>query len=87
MGFTDFFKSIGSGLKKVFGFAQDHGLTDEVIQIAETYVSQAALNQSLTSDQKRQFVVDALVKVTGVSRSIAGLALELALQAFKSKQL
>lgn len=79
----DFFKKVGTLFVKAFKAAADNGLTDKIIQIALVYVEEAA-SKFTDSTEKREYVVALLVS-KGIPESIARLAVELAVQLFKSE--
>lgn len=78
-----FFKSIGSSIKSAFSAASKNGLTDEVVQLAESWIRVAA-TKAISDDAKRAFVV-AVLASRGIPVSIANLAVELAYQGIKSE--
>jgi hypothetical protein len=70
-------------MKKAFGRAQKFGLTDETVKVALGWVEQAA-NMFGTGTERREFVV-ARLRDKGIPESIARLAVEVAVQAWKAK--
>lgn len=78
-----FFKKVGKLTGKAFLAAGGRGLTDEIVQVALTWVKMAA-TKTLDNTGKREFVVDILVS-RGVPESIARIAVELAVQLFKKE--
>lgn len=77
----DLFRFLGRLAKKAFGFAQESGLTDEIIQKALELVRIAA-SKFDENEERREWVVAALRGI-GLPESIARLALELAVQIWK----
>lgn len=83
MSVLDIFKAIGRAVKRALTFAQASGLTDALVQLALTFVTQAA--QSFVDNAaKREWVVAQLV-ARHVPESIARLAVELAVQLYKKE--
>lgn len=72
------FGGIGKGLKAAVGFAQDHGLTDEILKLALQWVKVAEA-QNIDNPAKRELVVKVLVG-KGVPENVARLAVELGVQ-------
>ena len=83
MWLIDFFKALGRLAKRAFSVAQERGLTDDLIQMALGFVSQAA-GELTDNDARREWVVQQLVQ-RGIPESIARLAVELAVQLFKKQ--
>jgi hypothetical protein len=83
MGLGGFFKKVGKFGLKVFSEAQSRGLTDDLLTKATAAVT-AAKEQFLDNANRREWAVSGLV-AGGVKESIARMAVELALQAIKSK--
>ncbi len=85
-GWTQFWQRVGGFLARVFRAAQERGLTEELIALALTYVR--AYGVGLTEAEQavaRETIVKTLV-ATGVSESIARLAVELAVTLLKREQ-
>lgn len=77
--FASVFKVLGSSLGAGLKLAVDSGLKDEVVKQAVIWVKTEATNQVLDNEQRREFVVKALMK-QGASESTARLATELAVK-------
>ena len=76
------FVAIGKALVRVFKVAEERGLTEDIVNHAEAPVGEAQ-KQFNDNDTKREWAVAALVAAK-VPESIARLAVELAVQLFKS---
>jgi hypothetical protein len=84
MGFLNAFKAIGGFFKRLFTGAEARGLTEALVrEILRTYIPQAA-GLFGTNAERREWVVAQLV-ARGIPESIARLALELAIQAYKDE--
>lgn len=83
MGLGAFFKKIGSFISKIWGAAEKLGLTDELVKIALGWVK-VADEKYVDNAEKREWVVG-ILKAKGIPESIARLAVELAVRAFKSE--
>jgi hypothetical protein len=75
---------IGRLAKKAFGFAQEAGLTDGLIEKALELVKDAATRFDDNAD-RREWVIAAL-RAIGIPENIARLALELAVQIWKKEK-
>ena len=83
MNILRFFKAIGRGIARALQFAEARGLTDELVDLALSHVSKAQV-RFLNSTDRREWVVAELMK-DRVPESVARLAVELAVSAFKQK--
>jgi transposase len=81
--FKKVFITLSKVLVRVFKVAQDRGLTDDIVNRAEGLVGEAQ-KQFNDNDARREWAVAALIAAK-VPESIARLAIELAVQVFKSK--
>lgn len=77
------FAVIGKALVRVFKVAEERGLTEEIVTQAEGLVGEAQ-KQFNDNATRREWAVAALIAAK-VPESIARLAVELAVQVFKSK--
>ena len=77
------FVAIGKALVKVFKVAEERGLTEDIVNQAEGLVGEAQ-RQFNDNATRREWAVAALIAAK-VPESIARLAVELAVQVFKSK--
>ena len=77
------FKMLFGFIKKAFSRAGKFGLNDQLISDTLGWVEQAA-NKFNTSAERREWVVAILVS-RGVPESVARLAVEVAVQIWKSK--
>lgn len=83
MNILGFFKTIGRLIKRALQFAEQHGLTDDLVDAALRLVTQAQV-QFDDNDQRKAWVL-ARLKTKHIPDSIANLALELAVQAWKQR--
>lgn len=83
MSILGFFKAIGRGILKALQFAERHGLTDDLIDRALSLVTRAQLDFP-DNDTRREWVVGQLTSQK-VPESVARLAIELAVQAYKQR--
>ena len=77
------FRKLGGLTAKGFEILVEDGLKDEVIGTALKYVKEAA-DKFTDNDQKREYVVRALVAV-GIPGPIARIAVEIAVKMFKKQ--
>ena len=77
------FVAIGKALVRVFKVAEERGLTEDIVNQAEDLVGEAQ-RQFNDNTTRREWAVAALIAAK-VPESIARLAVELAVQVFKSK--
>ena len=80
---TALFRTIGTLAKAAFSFAQERGLTDDLIQQTLGFVM-SAQGQFDGNNERREWVIQQLTGL-GVPDSIARLAVELAVQLMKKK--
>lgn len=78
-----FFLNLGKLLGNALKASVENGLTDKLIQLALSYIKEAA-SKAIDNDAKRAYVVQALVN-RGFPESLARLATELAYQLFKKE--
>lgn len=83
MNILRIFTRIGSLLLRALRFAESRGLTDEIADLALTLVTKAQV-QFTDNAARREWVVSELVK-KGLPESVARLAVEAGVQAFKHK--
>lgn len=83
MGLGGFFKKLGSFGVRVFKVAQANGLTDDLVKRTVGLVSSAQA-QFASNETRREWVVSGLV-AGGVKENVARLAVELAVQALKTR--
>lgn len=76
------FIGIGKGILAALRFADKHGLTDDLVNLALRHVMDAQA-QFATNDERREYVVSKL-KGHFVPESIARLAVELAVAKYKA---
>ena len=76
------FVGIGKGILAALRFAEKHGLTDELIDLALQHVI-GAQAQFTSTDERREYVVGKL-KGPFVPESVARLAVEIAVQRYKA---
>lgn len=79
--FGSFFKRLGSILLSAFDAAGGNGLTDQIVQLALTFVKEAAVKFA-DNTERREWVVAQLV-AKGIPESLARLGVELAVQLLK----
>lgn len=77
----DWLKKLGSVIRRAFGYAEEAGLTNGLVETALRLVREAA-EKFATNEQRREWVV-ATLRALGVSERIARLALELAIVIWK----
>jgi hypothetical protein len=78
------FVSLGKALVRVFKAAEERGLTDDIVTLAEGLVGEAQ-RQFNNNATRREWSVSTLIAAK-VPESIARLAVELAVQLFKKRQ-
>lgn len=83
MNLLHLFQSFGRWTLVVLRFARANGLDDELLDLALRLVTHAQPNFQ-TNDERRDYVLGRL-KAAGIPESIARLAIELAVQAYKKK--
>ena len=83
MNLFGIFRSLGSFLVKVFRFAEAHGLSDDIMDLAFSLVTKAQVRFE-DSAARREWVVTQL-RTNGLSESLARFAVEAAVQAYKAK--
>jgi hypothetical protein len=76
-------KLIGGILKRAFAFAQEQGLSDDIIQAALKLVKEAA-ERFQDNTERREWVIAGL-RAFGIPERIARLAVELAVVIWKKE--
>ena len=76
------FVGLGKGILIALRFAERHGLTDDLVDLALNHVLDA--NRLFTSNDERREYVVAKLKGQYVSESVARLATEMAVQQWKA---
>lgn len=84
-GSLRFFARLGRLIAKALRFAEDRGLTDDLVDLALKHVLKAQTDFQ-TTGERREWVL-AQLEAKGVPESIARLALELAVALYKGKVL
>ena len=82
-GFLRLFARVGKGIAKALRFAESRGLTDDLVDLALTHVLKA--RESFETNEDRRAYVLAQLRGRGVPESVARLALELAVSAYKKQ--
>ena len=83
MNILSIFKSIGKAVLRVLRFAESRGLDDDLLDLALGFVTRAQVKFS-TNSERREWAVTQLVN-KHLPESIARLAVEVAVQAYKKQ--
>lgn len=81
-----FLKRLSSFIGRILRFAESRGLTDDLVDLALRLVAQAQV-QFPNNEARLAFVLDQIHLKTHVPESVARLAVELAIQAYKRRTL
>ena len=84
MGLFSFLNPVKSFLGKLFGYAVEAGLTDEIAKAAVGW-AKLANEKFVEPADKRAFVIKMLVAKFGIPESVARIAVELAVRAIKKE--
>ena len=86
MNILGLFRTIGRTIKRALVFAEQRGLTDDLVAHAIRLVAGAQVNATLTDNAaRREWVVSQLQKHTRAPESVIRLAVELAINAYKKQ--